>query len=283
MGSPGDVATPAALDVARFRVATDGAFRLTDIDPADTQGLTDKGAARDALAANRRRAAELQQRLYAESTRAVLLVLQAMDTGGKDSTIRHITAGINPQGCRVVSFKAPCRHELARDFLWRIHKEVPAKGTITIFNRSHYEDVLIVRVHGWAPADLIEARYEHINAFEALLADHGTRVIKVMLHISSDYQLERLRRRLRRPDKHWKFNPDDLKERERWDEYMAAYETALQRCSTPHAPWYVVPAETRWFRDLVASQILVNTLEHMAPRLPPADFDVTAFRPEALR
>ena len=226
---------------------------------------------------------DLQERLYAESRRSVLLVLQAMDTAGKDSSIREVTDGLNPQGCRVWSFKAPSSEERAHDFLWRVHARAPKQGMIAIFNRSHYEDVLIARVKNLAPPDLIEARYGHINAFERLLADHGTRIVKVMLHVSKEYQLERLKRRLERPDKHWKFNPADLAERERWDAYMRAYEVAMERCSTDYAPWYVVPAERRWFRDLVLTQLLRETLEDMDPQYPAPAFDPADYPPESLR
>ncbi|MGI9175221.1 MAG: polyphosphate kinase 2 family protein [Rhodothermales bacterium] len=271
------------IDLNRYRVAPDGDFALTSIEPDDSQGLEDKDAAKAALKANREQMAELQERLYAEGKQSLLLVLQAMDTGGKDSTIRHVTEGLNPQGCSVASFKAPTDLELAHDFLWRIHQQAPPKGHIRIFNRSHYEDVLIVKVHGWALPEVIEQRYAHINAFERLLSDAGTRIVKVMLYISKDYQLERLRRRLRRPDKHWKFNPGDLDEREHWPTYMAAYEAALRRCSTEHAPWYVVPAERRWFRDLVVSTLLLNALETMNPQYPKPTFNPADYPPESIR
>jgi len=271
-------------DPERCRVAPGTPFALDGIDPADTQGIAHDGkAARKALKKLVARAADLQERLYAEGRQALLVVLQAMDTGGKDSTIRAVTTGLNPQGCRVVGFKAPTEAERARDFLWRVHAQVPPKGTIGIFNRSHYEDVLIVRVHGWAPPALVEARYEHINAFERLLHDHGTRVLKIMLHISKDYQRSRLERRLERPDKHWKFNPDDLKERARWDDYMQAFEIALNRCSTKHAPWYVVPSEHRWFRNLVVARLIVRTLEEMDPQYPAPTFDPAAFPPGSIQ
>ena len=271
------------IDLNRYRVAPDGDFALTSIAPNDAQGLEDKDAAKAALKANREQMAELQERLYAEGKQSLLLVLQAMDTGGKDSTIRHVTEGLNPQGCSVASFKAPTELELAHDFLWRVHQQAPPKGHIRIFNRSHYEDVLIVKVHQWAPPEVIEQRYAHINAFERLLSDAGTRIVKVMLYISKDYQLERLRRRLRRPDKHWKFNPGDLDERAHWDAYMAAYEAALRRCSTEHAPWYVVPAERRWFRDLVVSSLLLIALEAMDPQYPAPTFNLADYPPESLR
>lgn len=270
------------LDPSKYRVPTDGTFQLDACATDDTQGLTDEDAAKDRFKNNRDDIIDWQERLYAESKQSLLIVLQAMDTAGKDSTIEKMTRGINPQGCRVTSFKAPSKEELAHDFLWRIHDHVPPKGHIGIFNRSHYEDVLIVKVHGWADAETIENRYEHINNFEKMLADSGTRIIKFMLHISKDYQLERLRRRLRRPDKHWKFNPGDLEEREKWGEYMDVYETALQRTSTPWAPWYVIPAENRWFRDLVISRILLNAFKEMDPQYPEPTFNIEDYPPESL-
>ncbi|MDX1548057.1 MAG: polyphosphate kinase 2 family protein [Rhodothermales bacterium] len=270
-----------AFDYARYRVPPGGGFRLASIDPADAQGV-EAAAAKQQFKANRERLAELQERLYAEGKQALLVILQAMDTAGKDSTIRKVMSGVNPQGCRVWSFKKPSAEEQAKDFLWRVHDHVPPRGHIALFNRSHYEDVLIVRVHGLAPPMLIQNRYGHINDFEELLHEHHTRVVKIMLHISKDYQLERLRRRLRRPDKHWKFNPDDLRERARWDDYMKAYEIALNRCSTAQAPWYVVPAEHRWFRDLVVSQLLVDTLDAMNPQYPPPAFDPAQYPPESI-
>lgn len=271
------------IDLARYRIAAGQPVRLADHDPADSQGIENPGKpAKKELERLVERASDLQERLFAEGRQALLVVLQAMDTGGKDSTIQAVTRGLNPQGCHVHGFKAPSRDELARDFLWRVHAQVPPRGTIGIFNRSHYEDVLIVRVHGLAPAALVEARYGHINAFEGLLHDHGTRVLKIMLHISKEYQRERLVRRLERADKHWKFNPDDLKERARWDEYMAAFEVALSRCSTERAPWYVVPAERRWFRNLVVARLVVQALEDMNPEFPEPSFDPAEFPPGAI-
>ena len=273
------------VDYTRYRVPQDGSFTLSGIDPADTQGLDrkrDKAGIQEQQSALGKRLDELQQRLFAESKQSLLLVLQAMDTAGKDSTIRHVMAPLNPQGCRVTNFKSPNNAEQARDFLWRIHSHVPRKGGIGVFNRSHYEDVLIVRLYGWAPPELIEKRYGHINDFERMLTDNGTRVVKVMLHVSKEYQRERLRRRLLRPDKHWKFVPDDLRDRERWDDYMEAYHHVLRRCSTPYAPWYVVPSENRWFRNLVISRLLVDTLEDMDPRFPEPEFDPADYPPEAI-
>lgn len=271
----------AKFDYHRYRVPEAGAFALTSIRSDDDQGLNEEYA-RKRLKKNLDDLQGFQERLYAENKQSLLLVLQAMDTGGKDSTIRTIANDLNPQGCDVTGFKVPSDEELSHDFLWRVHDHAPPAGHIGIFNRSHYEDVLVVRVHKLAPAPLIEKRYRHINDFEGMLHDHGTRIVKIMLHISKDYQLSRLRRRLKRPDKHWKFNPGDLKERTRWDVYMDAYETMLNRCSTAHAPWYVIPAEKRWFRNLVVSEILIDTFSEMDPQYPPPGFDIKDYPPDAL-
>lgn len=271
------------INPERHRVSDDNPINLLECDTSFAPGGLVKGLARRILKTNIKRIGELQEVMYAESKQALLIVLQAMDTGGKDSTIRKLTTGINPQGVRVYGFKAPSKNELARDYLWRVHHQVPKKGMIGIFNRSHYEDVLIVRVHGWASPEVIDQRYRQINDFERLLHESGTRVVKIMLHISKDYQLERLKRRLERPEKHWKFNPDDLKERARWAEYMDAFQVAVDRCSTPYAPWYVIPAERRWYRDAVISQLVVNTLEDMAPAFPPPSFDPSEFTPDTIQ
>jgi len=243
--------------------------RLADHDP-DTNG----GFAKDApeveerLAAARERMGELQGRLYAESRQALLIVLQAMDAGGKDGTIRHVMRGLNPQGCSVVSFKAPTAEELAHDFLWRIHQHTPGKGLMTVFNRSHYEDVLIARVRKLVPKRVWSRRYAQINAFEKLLAESGTRILKLYLHISEEEQKERLEARLTDPSKCWKFNPEDLKEREAWAAYMTAYEDALSKCSTDHAPWHIIPADRRWYRNLIVAELVADTLEQMDPKWP---------------
>jgi len=269
------------LDTDVYRVRPDQQVVLSDFATRDDQGV-DKARGKKRFKNNTRKLKGLQEKLFAEHKQSLLIVLQAMDTGGKDSTLRKLARRINPQGCAVTGFKVPSREELSHDFLWRVHDKAPRAGHIAIFNRSHYEDVLVVRVHGLAPQALIDERYGHINDFERLLSDHGTRVLKFMLHISKDYQLERLRRRLRHADKHWKFNPGDLEERKRWDDYMHTYELMLSRCSTDHAPWYVIPAETRWFRNLVISQIVLDTLQSMAPAFPEADFDIEDYPPESL-
>jgi len=215
----------------------------------------------------------LQALLYADGKKALLVVLQAMDAAGKDSTIGNVFGPINPQGCKVVSFKVPNSTELAHDFLWRIHQNVPRRGHIGVFNRSHYETVLVERVKELAPKELIKKRYDHINNFEALLHDEGTRVVKFFLHISSEYQKVQLQERLDTPGKLWKFSTNDIPERLRWDDYQKAFERAFEKCSTPNAPWYIVPAERKWFRNLVVTQVLVDTLESLDLQYPKADFD----------
>jgi PPK2 family polyphosphate:nucleotide phosphotransferase len=246
------------------------AAALARRDPRDTSGAPGgEQETRAAAAALEEPLLDLQDRLYAESARSLLVVLQALDAGGKDGTVKHVFRGLNPQGVHVTQFKQPTPQELAHDFLWRVHKTTPARGLIGIFNRSHYEDVLVVRVHCLVPEPVWRARYGHINAFEALLAgDASTRVVKIYLHISRDEQARRLRERLRRPDKRWKFHPGDVEERNRWDDYMAAYEDAITRTSTEHAPWYVVPADHKWFRNWAVSRIVLETLEDMDPRYP---------------
>jgi PPK2 family polyphosphate:nucleotide phosphotransferase len=219
--------------------------------------------------------ADLQARLYAESTQALLVVLQAMDTGGKDGTIAHCFRGLNPQGCYVVSFKAPTPDELAHDYLWRTHQHAPAKGRIAVFNRSHYEDVLIVRVHELVPEKVWRARYDQINAFEQELVAEGTRIIKFFLYISRDEQKRRLQDRLDDPTKHWKFNEADLAERDKWDDYMAAYEGALSHCSTDWAPWHIIPANHKWYRNLTVADLLRSTLEGINPQWPEATVDLS--------
>jgi len=248
--------------------------------PTDDDGGMDKDDGEREFARHIARLNELQGLLYAESKQALLIVLQAMDTGGKDSTIREVLGPLNPQGVRVWNFKAPTEVELKHDFLWRVHKRVPGAGYIGVFNRSHYEDVLIVRVKRLVPEAVWRPRYEHINHFENLLAFGGTRIVKLYLHISREYQKERLQRRLDNPDKHWKFNPGDLVERALWDDYREAYEEALSRCSTIVAPWHVIPAERRWYRDLAVARILVAALEAMDPQYPEATFDPGTIRIE---
>lgn len=242
--------------------------RLADYNPDYRGAFASKAEAEERLQAARDRLRELQSVLYAEHRHALLIVLQAMDAGGKDGTIRHVMRGVNPQGVRVTSFKTPTPEELDHDFLWRIHPHVPGKGMIGIFNRSHYEDVLIVRVEQLVPRAVWEARYDHINHFERLLADSGVTIVKFFLHISKEEQKKRFLARLHEPDKRWKFSKGDLAVREKWDDYMRAYEDALTRCNTPWAPWHIVPADRKWYRNLVIAETLVETLEGLNMRYP---------------
>lgn len=218
---------------------------------------------------------ELQARLYAEDKRSMLIVFQAMDAGGKDGTIRAITQGVNPQGVRVASFKAPSKEELAHDFLWRIHQETPARGMMRIFNRSHYEDVLVVRVDNIVPESVWRPRYDHINSFEKLLADSGTVILKFFLHISKEEQRERFQERVDIREKNWKFSFEDLEKRKQWDDYMAAYQEAIERTSTDWAPWYVIPANQNWYRNLAIERVIVQTLRDINPQYPEPAADVT--------
>ncbi len=242
--------------------------RLADYDPNYTGNFTDKKAAEKALKDNRHRLRELQQVLYAENKHALLIILQAMDAGGKDGTIRHVMRGVNPQGVQVTSFKVPTAEELAHDFLWRIHRHTPPRGMIGIFNRSHYEDVLVVRVEKLVPSKVWQARYDHINHFEQVLADSGVHILKFFLHISKDEQKERFLDRLNEPDKNWKFSRGDLPVREKWDQYMEAYEEVLTRCNTENAPWHIVPANKKWYRNLMISNTIIQTLERLDMRYP---------------
>jgi len=253
-----------------YRVAPGQKVRLKSIKPDGTGRFRDKEEVQEATQKNLVRMAEIQQMLYAEGRRSLLVVLQGMDTSGKDSTIRHVFSGVNPQGCSVTSFKAPSTTELAHDYLWRIHAHTPARGMITVFNRSHYESVLVERVHKIVPRGVWSARYDHINCFEQMLSDEGTRIIKLFLHISKDEQRKRLEERLADPKKNWKFDASDLSERELWDDYHKAYEDTFSRCSTKQAPWYVIPADHKWFRNWLISEILVEALEDMDPKHPPA-------------
>lgn len=269
----------AAVNVERFRVFPNNRFHLTDIDANDS-GLESDGERpdiEDRLNHDLSSLRDLQERLYAEGRRALLIVLLATDTGGKDSTIRRIFNGVNPQGCRVVSFGRPTEEELSHDFLWRVHQQIPPKGTIGIFNRSHYEDVTVPRVKGDIEHAEVLRRYEHIRAFESLLHDSGVTILKFHLSISRDEQAERLRDRLEKPDKHWKFDPSDLEDRDHWDDYQAAFEDAINATSTGHAPWFVVPANRKWFRDAVISRVIIQTLKRMDPQYPPPVADLNRY------
>jgi len=244
-------------------------FKLSDHATDDKGRFKDKGDAVKPVRENLAKLDKLQQVLYAQSKHAILIVFQAMDGGGKDGAISHVFSGVNPQGCNVTSFKVPTPAELAHDFLWRIHHATPERGMIGIFNRSHYESVLVERVKNLVPEKVWEKRYDHINNFERTLADEGTTIIKFFLHISWEEQKERMERRLADPTHNWKFSPSDLKERKRWDDYMEAYQDALKRCSTECAPWYVVPADHKWFRNWVVSDTIIRTLESLDLQYPP--------------
>jgi PPK2 family polyphosphate:nucleotide phosphotransferase len=242
--------------------------KLSGYDPDYRGKFRDKDEAAPEMDDILKRLDDLQERLYAENRHALLIVFQGMDTAGKDGAIRHVFSSMDPQGVRVATFKRPSEEELAHDFLWRIHKQTPAKGMITIFNRSHYEDVLVVRVRNLVPREIWEERYEHINAFEELLAEHGVTILKFFLHISKQEQKERLEARRDTPEKQWKFAPGDLEERAYWDDYMAAYEELLTRCNTKRAPWHIVPANRKWYRDYVVSQAVLKALEDINPQYP---------------
>ncbi|MDQ1059513.1 PPK2 family polyphosphate:nucleotide phosphotransferase [Arthrobacter globiformis] len=258
-------------------------FKLADVDPDATTGYSGVKADGAALLEDLDgKLAELQEKLFAESkfggTKRVLLILQGMDTAGKGGIVKHVLGAMDPQGVQFKSFKAPTPEEKAYDFLWRIEKEVPAAGMLGVFDRSHYEDVLIHRVHRWADPKELERRYTAINEFEARQVAVGTKVIKVMLHISNDEQKERLLARLDNPAKHWKYNTDDLKQRAFWDDYMAAYQAAFDVTNTDHAPWYVVPASKKWYARIAVQQLLLEGLEELELEWPKAEFDVEAER-----
>lgn len=254
---------------ADTRIEPGSKLKLSKWDPDDTDIIgKDKSDARELLETYRVRLEAMQELLYAEGRNKLLVVLQAMDTAGKDSTIRHVFQGVDPLGVRVASFKAPTPHERARDYLWRVHHHVPGSGEIAIFNRSHYEDVLVTRVNGWIDKDECKRRYRQINDFERMLAETGTTIRKFYLHISKDEQKKRLEERRDDPEKQWKFQPEDLPVRARWDDYMDAYEDALAATSTEHAPWYVIPANSKLARNLMVSSLLIETLEGLKMRYP---------------
>ncbi len=248
-------------------VPPDTRVRLARIDPSDTHGH-ERDAAERELAEGLDRLSDLQDRLWAEAKHAVLVVLQGIDAAGKDGTIRHVMGAFNPQGCPVTSFKVPTPIELAHDYLWRVHRRTPAKGEIGIFNRSHYEDVLVVRVHDLVPKKVWSKRSDQINDFERTLAAAGTTIVKFFLWISKEEQRERFQARYDDPRKHWKFSMGDLEERARWDDYVDAFEAVLSKTSTPWAPWYVIPADRKWFRNLAVADILGDTIDDLRPRYP---------------
>lgn len=259
-------------DVHQFRVPPGEAVDLSAY-PTHVKASMKAKEGKKALHDLRKRMAALQELLYAESQHAMLVVFQAMDAGGKDSTTRHVFRMLDPQGVHVTGFKSPTKQEYAHDFLWRVHRRAPALGEIMVFSRSHYEDVLIARVKDLVPESRWARRYQHINNFERMLADEGTTILKFFLHIGKDYQKKRLERRLERPDKIWKFYPEDITERKYWDAYQHAYEIAIGRCATAQAPWYVIPAETKWLRNLLVAQVVVDTLEGLNMQYPEPNFD----------
>ena len=262
----------------QFRVAPGNPIRLGKLDPGFTAKGENKKSALHKIRKLRQRMDELQFRLYAEQKHALLICLQAPDAGGKDGVIRHVIGSMNPQGCRVVSFKQPTPEELAHDFLWRIEHQTPRRGEAVIFNWSHYEDVLIVRVHDLVPRDTWAKRYDQINDFERRLVANRTRILKFFLHTSKEEQLERFKDRLEDPTRHWKISESDYSEREYWDDYQTAYEQAINRCSTEEAPWFVIPADHKWFRNLAISEIVVQTLERLDLKFPEPTVDIAETR-----
>jgi PPK2 family polyphosphate:nucleotide phosphotransferase len=253
----------------RYRVKPGSQVKLKDWDSGDSGAFGGgKKKAEERLLALHREMDNLQETLYAEHKHKALIILQGMDTSGKDGAIRNVFKGVNPQGVRVAGFKVPTDEELDHDYLWRVHRQAPAKGEIVIFNRSHYEDVLVVRVHELAPREVWSRRYAHINAFERMLAEEGTTILKFFLHIDEEEQKKRLQARLDDPQKRWKFNVDDLKERKLWPRYMEAYEDALSETSSDWAPWYIVPANRKWYRNLVVASVIVRTLKDLRLKYP---------------
>ncbi len=254
--------------------------RLKAIDPAFHGMHEDEKSAGAELAKEVARLTELQYRLYAERKHALLVVLQGIDAAGKDGTVWHVMTAMNPQGTTVTGFKEPTPEELAHDFLWRVHAHTPGKGQVAVFNRSHYEDVLVVRVHDLVPKAVWSKRYDEINAFEHFLADNGTTIVKFFLLISPEEQLARFKDRLDDPSRQWKISDSDYKERAFWGDYVRAYEAMLERCSTAHAPWYVIPSNHKWFRNLAVSRILADTLDDLKLKLPKPTVDIDAIRKE---
>ena len=254
-----------------YRIKPGSRFRLRDCNPDDRHLCRDKDKAREETDKLQKRLGRLQERLYAEGRRSLLIILQGMDTAGKDGVIRHVMSGVNPQSCQVASFKVPSAEERAHDFLWRIHPKVPPLGSIGIFNRSHYEDVLVTRVHGQVKGREEDRRYKEINQFEKMLTMNGTTILKFFLHISKEEQRERLMDRAKDPQKRWKLSLADLKERSYWGKYQKVYAETLAETSTDYAPWMVVPANHKWYRNWVIASTLVDTLEKMDPRFPPPD------------
>lgn len=260
----------------QFRVKPNGNFSLSQFSTTGDLDLGTKEAAAVRLTQLREDIQSLQRMLYAEHKQRMLVILQAMDTGGKDGTVRQVFSGIDPHGMRVIPFKAPTQIELDHDFLWRVHAQAPAVGEIVVFNRSHYEDILAVKVKNLLPKSIWEKRYDHIVNFERMLADEGTTIIKLFLHISYDEQRRRLQERLENPRKHWKFDPEDIRDRERWPKFISAYEEVIGRTSTDCAPWYIVPADRKWYRNLVVAETIKAALIKMEPSWPQQKHDLSS-------
>ncbi len=258
------------MDIHKLQADPESKFKLRKCKADETWGIS-RGHADKAYLLHVERLAALHDLLYAEQKRALLIVLQGMDAAGKDGTIKHVMSGVNPQGCSVTSFKQPSPLESSHDFLWRIHAAVPPKGAIGIFNRSHYEDVLIARVHELVPPDVWKKRYNEINQFEKTLTDNGVHIIKFFLHMSDDEQKKRFEERMEDPRKNWKISPSDFKEREYWDQYQDAYQDAIAKCGTKYAPWYVIPSDHKWFRNFAVGEVLIRTLESFKMRYPTVD------------
>lgn len=274
-------ARPVGRPTERYRIKEGRKVRFSQFDPDETAGFPGKKEeGLEELASLRRKLEPLQEMLYAEHKHKVLVVLQGIDTSGKDGTIRRVFEGVNPQGVRVVRFREPTPDEQDHDFLWRAHRQTPGNGEMVIFNRSHYEGVLVERVHKLVPKAVWQRRYRQINEFERLLSEEGTRILKFFLHIDAKEQKKRLQARLDDPSKQWKFNESDLRERKFWTEYMKAYEAALEKTSTERAPWYLVPANHGWFRDLVVCSVLVQALQTLKPRYPPIAVDPKSIKVE---
>ena len=266
------------MDLEQFKVSPRSKVRLADFDPGDTAGIDRKSDGIALLASNVERLEELQERLHAEDRRSLLVVLQGLDTSGKDGTTRAVFTGVNPNGVDVHSFGRPGPEDLDHDYLWRVHRRTPGRGDIGVFNRSQYEDVLIARVEKLVPKATWSRRYRHINEFERMLVDEGTTIIKCFLHISSDEQMERLESRIETPRKNWKIEPADFEARARWRDYIQAYEDVMEKCSTRSAPWWIVPANRKWVRNAVVSEIVRQTLEKMDPKYPRVEHDLDEIR-----
>lgn len=262
----------------KYQIKAGDHITLSKFDPDDTGNFKkttrDKEKAKALTKDYIEKMEQLQERLYASGKRSLLMILQGMDTSGKDGTIKSVMSGINPQGCQVVTFKTPSEQELKHDFLWRVHYNAPAKGQIGIFNRSHYEDVLITRVHGEISNKVAKQRFDQINEFEEMLSENGTAIVKFFLHISKDEQKKRLEERIHNPEKYWKFNVGDIEERKFWQDYMEAFEDMISATSTERSPWFVIPANRNWYRNLLVAQIVVNALENMKLKMPPAPTDI---------